>query len=177
VTADAIRPRILVCPATSDRTRGFVLAGTIEAPCALGRAGTRSTKREGDGATPMGSFRLRAVLYRADRLPRPRTHLPVTAVHKDSGWCDDPNDRAYNRPVRLPFAAGHEHLWREDHLYDVIVVIDYNLAPVRRGAGSAIFLHLAREDFAPTEGCVAVSRETMLRLLPHLAPQTTIEIG
>jgi L,D-peptidoglycan transpeptidase YkuD (ErfK/YbiS/YcfS/YnhG family) len=177
VSADAILPRILVCPASTYMTRGFVLAGTMQTPCALGRAGIRSAKREGDGATPMGSFRLRAVLYRADRMPLPRTHLPVTAISEDSGWCDDPNDRAYNRPVRLPFAASHERLWRDDHLYDLVVVIDFNLSPSRRGAGSAIFLHLARADFAPTAGCVAVSRESMLRLLPHLGPQTTIEIG
>lgn len=176
MTADAILSRILVSPASGDRTRGFVLAGTMAAPCALGRTGVSPWKREGDGATPMGSLRLRAVLYRADRVPRPRTHLPVTAIHQDSGWCDDPNDRAYNCPVRLPFAASHERMWRDDRLYDVVVVIDYNLSPVRRGAGSAIFLHLARADFIPTEGCVAVSPETMRRLLPHLGPHTTIEI-
>jgi len=177
VTADAILPRILVSPASPDGTRGFVRAGTMAVPCALGRTGVSQWKREGDGATPAGSFTLRAVLYRADRVPRPWTHLPVTAIHEDSGWCDDPNDRAYNRPVRLPFAAGHERLWRDDHLYDLVVVIDYNLSPVRRGAGSAIFLHIATKEFAPTAGCVAVSRETMFRLLPHLGPQTTIEIG
>ena len=176
MTATAPLSRIIVVRSAGDRTSGFVVAGALRAPCALGRAGTRRAKQEGDGATPAGSFRLLAVLYRPDRLPRPRTRLPVIALRPDSGWCDDPADRAYNQPVRLPYLASHERLWRDDRLYDLIVVIDYNLSPPIPGAGSAIFLHIATEDFWSTEGCVAVSPETMHRLLPHLGPQTIIEI-
>jgi L,D-peptidoglycan transpeptidase YkuD (ErfK/YbiS/YcfS/YnhG family) len=170
LSAAATLPRLLVLP------NGTLTAGPLHARCAVGRAGIASHKREGDGATPRGRFRLLAVLYRPDRLPRPKTHLPLTAIRPDSGWCDDPGSPAYNQPVRLPFAANHEELWRSDHLYDVVVVIDYNTRPAIPGAGSAIFLHLATPDYAPTAGCVAVSRETMQRLLPKLGPATLIDI-
>ena len=176
MTAGRTLHRIIVVPEVSDSRRGFLVAGGFHARCALGRAGTRRFKHEGDGATPAGRFRLLALLYRSDRLRRPATGLLATAIRPDSGWCDDPADRRYNRPVTLPFSARHERLWRDDHLYDVVVVIDYNLAPVVPGAGSAIFLHVAREDFGPTEGCVAVSGEAMRRLLPRLGPRTIIEI-
>lgn len=176
MTAAAILSEIVVVAAPGDRRRGMLLVGALHAPCALGRSGIAQWKREGDGATPAGHFRLTAVLYRPDRMPRPRTALPITTIDPDSGWCDDPADRAYNQPVRIPHAASHERLWRADRLYDVVVVIDYNLAPAKRGAGSAIFLHVAREDFAPTEGCVAVSPETMRRLLPHFGPRTVIVV-
>ncbi len=155
---------------------GTLAAGPLHARCAVGRAGITSHKREGDGATPRGSFRLLAALYRPDRLPRPITSLPLTAIDPDAGWCDDPADRNYNRAVRLPYKARHETLWRKDHLYDVVVVLDYNVDPVTPGAGSAIFLHLGHDDFAPTSGCVVVSLETMRKLLPHLGRETMIEI-
>jgi L,D-peptidoglycan transpeptidase YkuD (ErfK/YbiS/YcfS/YnhG family) len=142
----------------------------------LGRAGITGAKREGDGATPRGRFRLLAAMYRPDRLPRPLTYLPLSAIRPDSGWCDDPTDRAYNQPVRLPYAANHEELWRADHLYDVVIVLDYNIRPAIPGAGSAIFLHLATPDYAPTAGCVAVSPKTMHRLLPRLGTETVIDI-
>lgn len=167
---------IIVVPAAGDTRRGMLLAGSLHVPCALGRTGIARRKREGDGGTPAGSFGLVAVLYRPDRGPRPRTSLSVTAIAPDSGWCDDPRCPAYNQPVRLPFAGSHEHLWRGDRLYDVVVVTDYNLAPAIPGAGSAIFLHIAHEDFAPTEGCVAVSPVAMRRLLPRLSPRTRIVI-
>ena len=176
MTAGAIFPRVVVVSGRGNPALGTLVAGTIHAPCALGRSGTKQRKHEGDGATPSGSFGLVAVLYRPDRGPRPRTRLPVTAIRENSGWCDDPIDRAYNREIRLPHPAGHERLWRNDRLYDVIVVIDYNLAHPIPGRGSAIFLHLASEDFAPTEGCLAVTPGTMARLLPRLAPGTVIDI-
>ncbi len=176
MTSAAPLRRLIIVPTVGDRTRGFIRAGVLYAPCALGRAGISSRKHEGDGVTPAGTFNLRAVLYRPDRLPRPRTHLPVTPLDPGAGWCDDPADRAYNRPVRLPFPASHENLWRDDRLYDVIVVIDYNLSPTVRGAGSAIFLHIATEDFAPTAGCIAVSPQTMRHLLPQLGRDTVVVI-
>jgi L,D-peptidoglycan transpeptidase YkuD (ErfK/YbiS/YcfS/YnhG family) len=168
--------RILVATAAAGRSRGFLVAGGVGAPCALGRAGIGGRKREGDGKTPLGDCRPVAVLYRPDRLRRPKTALPVTPIRPDMGWCDDPADRNYNRQVALPFAASHEKLWREDHVYDVVVVLDYNLARPVRGAGSAIFLHLARPGFPPTEGCVAVTLAVMRRLLAGAGPETVITI-
>lgn len=125
-------------------------------------------KREGDGATPAGCFAVKRVLYRADRLRRPATRLPVAAIEKDAGWCDAPGDRNYNRPVSHPYPGGGEALWRNDGLYDVLVVLDYNDRPRVKGRGSAIFLHVAREGYAPTEGCIALAGVHLLRLLSQL---------
>jgi L,D-peptidoglycan transpeptidase YkuD (ErfK/YbiS/YcfS/YnhG family) len=127
--------------------------------CALGKGGVvaATRKQEGDGATPAARLPLRRVLYRADRGPAPACAVAVEPLDPADGWCDDAADRAYNRPVRLPFGGRHEVLWRADAIYDVIGVLGWNDAPVERGRGSAIFLHLARPDFSPTEGCVALA--------------------
>ncbi|HUB94997.1 MAG TPA: L,D-transpeptidase family protein [Stellaceae bacterium] len=139
--------------------------GDTRMRCAVGRLGIRSDKREGDGATPAGSFVMRRVLYRADRENRPQTHLDVATIRPSDGWCDAPGDAAYNRPVRLPYGASAEALWRADRLYDLVVVLGWNDDPVMPGRGSAIFLHLAAPDFTPTEGCVALARADLLTVL------------
>lgn len=144
--------------------------------CALGPAGVTTVKREGDGATPAGIFPLRRALYRADRLATPQTGLPLGEISRDDGWCDDAADPNYNCAVKLPYPASHERLWREDGLYDVIVVIGYNDDPVMPGAGSAIFLHVAKPDYAPTEGCVALARNDLLTVLGDLGPESKIDI-
>jgi L,D-peptidoglycan transpeptidase YkuD (ErfK/YbiS/YcfS/YnhG family) len=133
--------------------------------CALGKGGIRPGKQEGDGATPAGLLPVRRVLWRADRGPRPRTPLPAEPIAPEDGWCDDPGHRDYNRAVQLPHPARHERLWREDAVYDVIGVLGWNDDPVERGRGSAIFLHLAREDFRPTEGCVALAPRDLRAVL------------
>lgn len=124
---------------------------------AIGRGGISATKREGDGATPVGLLKLVRVLYRADRLAPPRCAVPLEPIGPQDGWCDDAGDKAYNQPVRLPYAASHEELWRTDGVYDIIGVLDWNLAPIMPGRGSAIFFHVAAPDYAPTAGCVALS--------------------
>lgn len=144
--------------------------------CVLGRGGVRTDKREGDGATPVGRFPLRRVLWRADRLSRPVTGLPVRAIEPDDGWCDDPADPAYNRPVRRPYAASHEALWREDGVYDVIVVMGHNDDPVMPGLGSAVFFHVARPDRSPTEGCVALPLDELLRVLADCGPGSGLTV-
>ncbi len=133
--------------------------------CAIGKGGISADKREGDGATPIGLLPLRRVLWRADRGPRPATALPCEPIALDDGWCDDPAHRDYNQAIRLPHPARHETLWRADAVYDVIAVLGWNDAPVQRGRGSAIFLHVARPDFAPTEGCVALPERELRRVL------------
>jgi len=145
-------------------TRGIVRLGSLALPCALGRNGRRVRKREGDGATPVGCWRIAGVLYRADRVRRPRTRLPVRPIVQSDGWCDAPTDRNYNRLVRHPYPASAERLWRPDNLYDVIVVLSHNSRPRVRGGGSAIFMHVAKSGYAPTEGCIALRREHLLRL-------------
>jgi L,D-peptidoglycan transpeptidase YkuD (ErfK/YbiS/YcfS/YnhG family) len=133
--------------------------------CALGGGGVRVDKQEGDGATPAGLLPLRRVLYRADRLRPPACAVPVEPIAPTDGWCDDPASGDYNRLVHLPFDAGHEELWRRDALYDLIGVLGWNDGPVVRGRGSAIFLHVARPDYAPTEGCVALALSDLTRVL------------
>ena len=133
--------------------------------CAIGKGGRRTDKREGDGATPIGLLPLRRLLYRADRLARPSADVPVAPIAPDDGWCDDPAHADYNTRIRLPHPARHEALWRADGVYDVIGVLGWNDAPVVRGRGSAIFLHLARPGFTPTEGCIALEQRDLLRVL------------
>jgi L,D-peptidoglycan transpeptidase YkuD (ErfK/YbiS/YcfS/YnhG family) len=144
------------------------------ARAAIGRGGVSANKREGDGATPAGTFALVSGFYRADRLPPPRSGLPLRALSPDDAWCDDPADRNYNRLVRLPCPAHAEPMWLE--VYDLLVVIGYNLDPVVPGAGSAIFLHVARPDFSATAGCIAVEKDVLVRLMPRLGPGSTITI-
>ena len=142
--------------------------GTRTLRCALGAAGIVDRKVEGDGGTPVGVWPLRRVLFRPDREVRPACSLPVSAIAPMDGWCDDPRHNDYNRPVGLPFCGGHEVMWREDHLYDLVIVVGFNDDPPRAGAGSAIFVHLASADLAPTAGCVAFAREDLLSILPCL---------
>lgn len=149
--------------------------------CAVGRNGVagEGEKREGDGRTPGGTFVLRGLYYRPDRVSRailPTRLAPIPITPAD-GWCDDPDDLQYNRLVRLPYAASHEKLWREkDGLYDLILIIGYNDDPVVPGRGSAIFMHVARPDYSPTAGCVALSRKDLMEILTTLMPETPIEI-
>jgi L,D-peptidoglycan transpeptidase YkuD (ErfK/YbiS/YcfS/YnhG family) len=157
--------------------RGTLLWQGRSHPCTLGRSGVRADKREGDGASPSGCYKLRAVFYRSDRVTLPPTRLPCVAIGRDDGWCDAPEDAAYNRKVRLPYPASAEHLWREDGLYDIVVVLGHNDDPVVPGAGSAIFLHLKRSDAGPTEGCVGVDRELALALVAALGPEDRICIS
>jgi L,D-peptidoglycan transpeptidase YkuD (ErfK/YbiS/YcfS/YnhG family) len=145
--------------------------------CALGRSGIAGDKREGDGATPIGRFPLRRVLYRADRLSLPPTALPTAATEPGDGWCDDPTSPDYNRQVRLPITASHEHLWRLDEIYDIVVVLGHNDDPPVAGAGSAIFLHVARPDFAPTQGCVAVACADLLQLLADCGTKNFLTVS
>ena len=169
-------PRIVVANIGPKRQRGLLVADGLTVCCALGRSGIAGSKREGDGATPLGRWRPVVVYYRADRLPCPATRLLTLSLSPEDGWCDDPADRRYNRPVHLPYDGRHERLWRADRLYDVIVVLDYNLAHPRPGAGSAIFLHIAGPGFPPTAGCIAVAPEAMRRLLVRMDTRTVVDV-
>ncbi len=144
---------------------GLLMLGGLRHRTAFGRGGVRVHKQEGDGATPAGLLPLRRVLYRADRVARPRSAVPAMPLAPHDGWCDDPSHADYNRPVRLPHDGRHEALWRTDSVYDIIGVLGWNDAPVVRGLGSAIFLHGARPDFAPTEGCIALALPNLSTLL------------
>ena len=145
--------------------------------CAIGPAGIGAKTQEGDGVTPRGSFALRRIFYRADRLAPPKTMLPIKPIAENDGWCDAPADQNYNRLVRLPYPASAEHLWRDDRVYDLIAVVGFNDDPVMAGKGSAIFLHLAKPDFAPTAGCVALEQKDLLEALAQFRPEDRVRIG
>lgn len=168
---------IRIRAAAGDSRRGWLIADGHAVPVALGRGGIKANKREGDGATPKGTFRPRQLWWRADRHPRPQTFLPVRAIGPEDGWCEDPASRHYNQPVRFDGANGGDRLRRDDRLYDFIVEIDHNTSPRISGRGSAVFFHLARENFGPTAGCVSMTQSAMLRLLQRLGPDTKIVIG
>jgi L,D-peptidoglycan transpeptidase YkuD (ErfK/YbiS/YcfS/YnhG family) len=147
-----------------------------EGRAVVGAAGVSSTKKEGDKATPVGTFPLPFGLYRPDRIQLPDTSLPMTPLRETHAWVDDPNDPKYNQLIELPYPAHVEEMWRADGIYDLLVVVGYNMNPTRPGAGSAIFLHIARPNFAPTEGCIAIERSMLLRLIPLLGTNSTITI-
>lgn len=160
-------------------TRGRLRFLGDEFVCALGRSGIVPAKREGDGGTPAGTFPLRGLRYRPDRLARPQTLLAASPLARDDGWCDAPADAKYNCPVRLPYPASAETMWRDDHLYDLVVMLGYNDDPARPGAGSAIFFHLANaigNVLQPTEGCVALALGDMMTVLARVMPATRMAI-
>jgi len=156
--------------------RGCLKFGPFCMPCALGRGGVKVLKREGDGATPRGRFKLRSVYFRPDVGRRPRTGLSLRAIRKSDGWCDSPFDRNYNRPVVLPYAQSSESLWRDDRIYDVVVVLGYNDRPRIKNHGSAIFMHLAKPGFPPTEGCIALRASDLRRVLQLVSRGSEIVI-
>ena len=151
-------------------------AGEHRWRCVVGAGGVREDKVEGDAATPVGEFALRRIYYRNDRLVLPKVRLPARPIAEHDGWCDDPRSPAYNRLVRIPNEWSHEKMWREDGLYDVVVVVGYNDDPPEGEWGSAIFLHIARDDMSPTQGCVAFARADLLKLLPLIGPQTRLRV-
>lgn len=156
--------------------RGLLNTGRAVFACALGRAGISVFKREGDGATPAGDLAVLGGYFRRDRQATAREFADLAPIGRKDGWCDDPRHPAYNRPVGLPFAAGHERMWRDDRLYDVCLVLDWNVSRRSRHRGSAIFLHLQGEDRGPTRGCIAVAPEVMRRLLERIDGRTVIRV-
>jgi L,D-peptidoglycan transpeptidase YkuD (ErfK/YbiS/YcfS/YnhG family) len=158
------------------RSLGWLFAGPFAIPVALGRTGIRADKREGDGATPRGSFRPVRLWWRADRLPRPRTLLPLRKIGPDDAWCEDPHNRRYNQPFKRSANEPGDRLRRDDALYDIIVEIDHNTRPRVAGRGSAVFLHIARPAFGPSAGCVAMRLRDLQRLVARLSLKTRIKI-
>jgi L,D-peptidoglycan transpeptidase YkuD (ErfK/YbiS/YcfS/YnhG family) len=165
---------ITVARAAGQRSRGILRMGARALPVALGRTGIKADKREGDGATPRGHFHPLRIWWRADRTIRPRTTLPVRRITGTDAWCEDPADRRYNHPIQA--GAIGDRLWRDDHLYDLIVEIDHNTRPRIRGRGSAVFLHVARPGLAPTAGCIAMPLAELKRVVARLNKNSVIRI-
>ena len=166
-----------VLPRPGARARGWLIAGPLRIACALGPAGIVRDKREGDGATPAGRFRLLWGYYRPDRRRPPAGGVPLEPMRRDQGWCEDPSSGLYNRPVRLPASNCTDCMRRDDDLYDLVFVLDHNFTRRVKGRGSAIFFHLARRGLTPTAGCVAISAADMRKLAPRLARGAEMRIG
>lgn len=169
--------KISVHRRAGEPNRGWLLAGSAALAVALGRGGIEANKREGDGATPRGTFRLVRLWWRADRRPRPATRLPVRRIADNDGWCEDPRDRRYNRRIDVPRDSKADRLARKDQLYDFVIELDHNTRPRIAGRGSAVFIHIARDGFAPTAGCVALEMNALRRLLARLGPRTRLTIS
>lgn len=145
--------------------------------CAIGKNGISNHKREGDNLTPKGTWAIREVLYRADKIDKPSTKLKISTISEDDGWCDDPKDENYNKPVKLPHTASHEKLWREDNLYNIVIILGYNDAPPINHKGSAIFMHIAKPNYEGTEGCVALKIDDLKEVLNNIEETTEVEIN
>jgi L,D-peptidoglycan transpeptidase YkuD (ErfK/YbiS/YcfS/YnhG family) len=169
--------RLHVHAISARASRGVLALGGLSFPCALGRSGRKCLKIEGDGATPVGRWAIRRIMYRADKISRPRSPFPAAPIRHDEGWCETVGDRNYNKPVRLPYPVSHEYLARQDDLYDIVVVLSHNERPRVQGLGSAVFFHLARPGYAPTAGCVAVSLRDMRIVLERCRGSAEIVVS
>lgn len=175
-SAPKSRSVITVRPAPGDRSRALVAFGTVVVPAAIGRNGRTVRKREGDGATPITAMKLLSGFVRGERLRLPPTTLPMRRIRPDMLWCDQPGDANYNRLVRRPLRSSHETMSRPDGLYDICLVLDWNISDRRRNRGSAIFFHLIRPGYEPTAGCIAVSLPDMRRLIPYLRAGSVVRV-
>ena len=169
-------PVLMIQVDSADSALGWASLGERRWRCVVGAGGVREDKVEGDGATPVGEYPLRHLYFRNDRLVLPKVRLPARPIGEHDGWCDDPLAPAYNRLVRIPNDWSHEKMWREDGLYDLLVVVGYNDDPPEGEWGSAIFLHIARDDMSPTRGCIAFARTDLLELVPLLSRETRLRI-
>lgn len=167
---------ITVRAAPRDPRRGLLTFGHLTFPVALGRNGRTAFKREGDGKTPITSMAIVNGFYRGDRAPRVKTAVPLKQIRNDMLWCDAPKDPNYNKLVRRPLHSSHEEMCRSDELYDICLVLDWNISMRKRGCGSAIFMHMIRPGYQPTSGCIALHPRDMRRLLPHLKPGTVVQV-
>ena len=161
---------------SGDSALAWATLGDRRWRCVVGAGGVREDKVEGDSATPVGQFPLRRLYFRNDRLVLPKARLPARPIAEHDGWCDDPRSPSYNRLVRVPNDWSHEKMWRQDGLYDLVVVVGYNDDPPEGEWGSAIFLHVAREDMGATQGCVAFTRTDLLELVTLLGPKTRLHV-
>ncbi len=145
--------------------------------CAIGKRGIGNKKKEGDKITPKGKFRIKIILYRKDRVPYFKSKIFKLPIKRNMGWCDDPKSNKYNKLIRFPFKHGAEKLYREDNTYDIILVLNYNSNPIRKGKGSAIFIHVSRKNYKNTLGCIAVSKGDLKKIIKKINKSTIVNIN
>ena len=156
---------------------GYLQYKNLKFRCALGKAGIRKKEKEGDNVTPKGIFKITSIYYRPDRIKNIITAEKKIKIKKNMGWCDDPDSHFYNQQIGLPNKFGHEKLYRNDHLYDLILVINYNTNPIIKNKGSAIFIHIAKKNYKKTKGCIALKRANLIQLVSQIKKNTKIKIN
>ena len=158
------------------KNSGYLKYKNLKFCCALGKAGIKKKREEGDNITPKGVFKINKIYYRADRIKNIITSLKKKKIKKKLGWCDDPNSNFYNKEIILPSRFSHEKLYRKDNLYDLIVVLDYNMHPIIKNKGSAIFIHIANKSYKKTKGCIALKKKDLIKLISQIKKNTKIKI-
>lgn len=158
------------------KSKGTLILNNTHFKCQLGKSGIGIKKREGDHITPIGTYPIQKLLYRRDNIQKPYSILKSQQIRPSDGWCDDPKSQHYNRKILLPKTISHEKLYRKDHVYDLVLVIGYNIHPRTLGKGSAIFIHLSNKKYGPTAGCIALSKNALLKILKRLKPKSLIKI-
>ena len=154
----------------------YLTYNKLKVKCAIGKNGIGYKRKEGDLITPIGQFKIKYILYRKDRV-KIKTKLKKKIIKKDLGWCDDPKSTHYNKPVKLPFAYSHEKLFKKENIYDIVLVLNYNMNPIKKNKGSAIFIHVAKNNFKKTEGCIAVKKISLIKLIKKINANTKIKIS
>ena len=155
----------------------YLTYNNYKAKCSIGKRGIGYKKKEGDLVTPKGKYKIKYILYRRDRIKEIKTKIKKIIIKKNMAWCDDPNSRKYNKLVKLPSAFGYEKLYRRENIYDIIIVLNYNMNPIKKNKGSAIFIHIAKKNYKKTEGCVAIKKNELLKVLKFLNSETIVKIG
>ena len=154
----------------------FISYNNYKAKCAVGKRGISIKKKEGDFITPKGTFKIREIFYRKDRVQNLITRIKKTVIRKNMGWCDDPKSSKYNKLIYFPFKYRAEKLYRSENIYDIILVLNFNMNPVKKNKGSAIFIHVAKKNFQPTQGCIALNKFELIKLVKSIKINTVVKI-
>jgi L,D-peptidoglycan transpeptidase YkuD (ErfK/YbiS/YcfS/YnhG family) len=156
---------------------GYLQYKNLKFRCALGKAGIKKKEKEGDNVTPKGTFKITKMYYRPDKIKNITSLVKKIKIKNNMGWCDDPSSNLYNRQIKLPNKFGHEKLYRKDNLYDLILVLNYNVNPIRKNKGSAIFIHIAKKNYKKTKGCIALKKKHLIELVSKIKKNTKIKIN
>ena len=157
--------------------KNYVIYNNYKVKCAIGKRGIGNKKKEGDLITPKGEFKIKYILYRSDRIKKIQSKIKIYKIKKNLGWCDDPKSKKYNKLVKLPFKFSHEKLFKKENIYDLLLVLNFNMNPIKKNKGSAIFLHVARNNYKKTEGCIAIKKMHLLKVIKKLKYNTKVKIG
>ena len=156
--------------------KNYLTYNKLKVRCAIGKKGIGYKRKEGDLITPKGRFKIKYILYRKDRV-KISTKMKKKVIKKNMGWCDDPNSKQYNKLVKLPFFYRHEKLFKKESIYDIILVLNYNMNPIKKNKGSAIFIHVAKNNFRKTEGCVAIKKQNLIKIVKKLNLNSEVKIS